>query len=174
MLISSHSENSDFFILPGFSKMGKSLAGYSQSMQFCKAVGARLSYYVINSQITITLKDCIRSCVRDPDCESLNYQTSSGICESNNFASVFETGLSSDFIHMTRLAPCWLILQMKDNIAGCFVVWDKHWSALNLMYLWMIITITIIINIKFVGHINYAPDDTVCNTALIVSSILAD
>ena len=106
MLISAYSENNDIFILPGFSKMGKSLAGYSQSMQFCKAVGARLSYYVIDSHFTATLKECVQSCVRDPDCESLNYQTSSSICELNNFASVFETGLSSDFIHMTRLAPC--------------------------------------------------------------------
>ena len=105
-LISAYSENNDIFILPDFSKMGKSLAGYSQSMQFCKAVGARLSYYVIDSHFTATLKECVQSCVKDPDCESLNYQTSSGICESNNFASVFETGLSSDFIHMTRLAPC--------------------------------------------------------------------
>ena len=106
MLLSAHSKNNDFFILSDFSKMEKSLVGYSQSKQFCKAVGARLSYYVIDSLSATTLKECIQSCVRNADCESLNHQISSGTCELNNFASVFGTGLNSDFIHMTRLAPC--------------------------------------------------------------------
>ena len=86
--------------------MDKAHTDQFQSMQFCKAEGARLNNHVIGSFSASGLSECIQLCVSDINCQSLNYQKSNNTCELNDVALEFDEGLSSDFTHLTRRIPC--------------------------------------------------------------------
>ena len=86
--------------------MDKAHTEQLQSMQFCKAEGARLNKHVIGSFLASGLSECIQLCVSDINCQSLNYQKSNHTCELNDVDLEFEEGLSSDFTHLTRRIPC--------------------------------------------------------------------
>lgn len=86
-----------------------------KSMMICKVGGARLENHLIQSQNVFTVLKCIMQCTEHPDCVSLNYITSSGVCELNDVVSSlhvvrmygdYDNTLDADYIHYTSQLTC--------------------------------------------------------------------
>lgn len=86
-----------------------------QSLIMCKVTGALLANHVIHTSTTRFVKDCVKLCLQNPGCVSLNYVISSETCELNDaVSSDYEIRKSADynnlwdpdFIHYTTQSGC--------------------------------------------------------------------
>jgi len=73
-----------FFIDDGPKLLEKSFEVKQQSMMLCKLVDSRLVNHIQSTASVSSSIECVKRCVKDIHCYSVNYQVSTGVCEIND------------------------------------------------------------------------------------------
>lgn len=103
------------FVVEDVDFIEKKVATNLQTMTMCQVTGARLTNHTIDTSSTRGVNDCVKLCVRNPGCVSLNYIVSSETCELNNAVSSdyrirkfaeYDDQLTDDYIHYTSQSKC--------------------------------------------------------------------
>jgi len=68
--------------------MEKSFEVERQSMMLCKLVDRRLINHIQSTASVSSSIECVKKCVKDIRCYSVNYQVSTGVCEINDVTDI--------------------------------------------------------------------------------------